>query len=374
MSFAVEPADLDGYGKLIQRAGQDIDAAIDFMTKNAKIEDSVGDLWQFVYGPHSEHLDDAKKCLDGFKRILESSARELTKSAKYYRETDEEQARKVDATYPQSKPHRAGDAKDSKGPSSSFADKEDAGSYLKAPGGADGYAADWLGEFQEHPGEKFIGTLLDAASPCATALELVKILTGWDPLGDLMSWLNGDWESYLECAEVWGSLADLCGAISRNVKAGNIELDATWTGNSADAAYAYFDEVSDKLLTLEETFTSLKDNYFQISAAVYAFAEFSKGLFVECLDKAVIALINKIAGDACLASVGGAPAAAPFFAVTAAQVVQVMENWAEVTARLGKAMKYASAGAGAIRGILAGTYNSVKDFPVPGSGYDNRTA
>jgi uncharacterized protein YukE len=374
VSFSVEAADLDGYAKLVSRAGEDIQAGSDFMQKNATIEDSLGDLWQAVFVPHGQHLDDAKNCLNGFKRILDASSRELSKSAKYYRQTDEDQAQKLDATYPQSKADRKGDLSEAKGASVNFADKDDAGSYLKAPGGADGYAADWVGEFSEHPLEKAAGTALDFASPSGTVLEFIKLMTGWDPLGDFVGWMAGDWESFLNCADVWGSLADLYGAISRNVQAGNIALDATWQGNAADAAYAYFDELGGKLLTLQETFNSLKDNYLSISREVYAFAEFYKGNLVDVIDLGLKALLNFIAGDVAAGTVLGAPAAAAFYAIAALQIVRVMERWGEAMARFGTAMKYTNAAAGVINGILAETCNGVNGFPVPGSAYDNRVA
>ncbi|MFI9050218.1 hypothetical protein [Streptomyces sp. NPDC053427] len=375
MSFAVEPADLDGYAKLLFRASEDAGAGIDYMQKNCKLEAAAGDIWQLIFTPHSEHMHDAKKCLEAFQRVLDASSDELKKSAKYYLSTDEEQARKVDATYPQSKPHRSGDAKAAKGPSSSFADKADASSRLKAPGGEDSYVADWLAEAGQHPGEKIAGTLLDLASPSAMVLEFIKIMTGWDPLGDFLSWIAGDWESYLECAEVWGCLADLCGEISQNVKAGNIELDATWQGNSADSAYVYFDEAGGKLLELQETFTSLQDNYSRISGAVYAFAEFLKGLIVQVLDLGLNALLKKIAGDAALAAGPlGATVAAPLYAMVAADILRITKKWGDAMQMVDKVMKVVSAGAGVIEGTLAGTVKSVSDFPVPGKGYDNRAA
>ncbi|MFD5855231.1 hypothetical protein [Streptomyces chartreusis] len=374
MSFSVEAADLDGYAKLVSRASEDIQAGIEFMQKNATIEDSLGDLWQTVFVPHGQHVEDAKNCLEGYKHILEASSRELSKSAKYYRQTDADQAKNLDATYPQSKADRTGDASEAKGASSNFADKENSGSYLKAPGGADGYVADWAGEFSEHPLEKAAGTALDFASPSATVLEFIKLMTGWDPLGDFVSWMAGDWESFLDCADVWGSLADCSSSISRNIKAGNIELDATWQGNSADAAYTYFDEVGSKLLTLEETFNSLKDNYLKISAEVYAFAEFYKGIMVDVIDLGLKAMLNFIAGQAAASSGIGALAAAAFFAMSARQILSIMERWGEVMAAFGKAMKYTNAGAGILNGILAESIYTVNSFPVPGSAYNNRAA
>lgn len=374
MSFSVEAADLDGYAKLISRAGDDIQAGIDFMQKNATIEDSIGDLWQSVFVPHGQHLNDAKNCLNGFKCILDGSSRELSKSAKYYRQTDDEQARNLDASYPQSKADRKGDISGVKGASVNFADKEDASSYLKPPGGGDGYVADWVGEFSAHPLEKLAGTALDFASPSATVLEFIKLMTGWDPLGDFVAWMAGDWESFLNCADVWGALADLCGAISRNIKAGIIELDATWQGNAADAAYIYFDEIDSKFLALQETFNSLKDYYFRISGEVYSFAEFYKGKLVDVLDLGLKALLNFLAGDAAAASVVGAAAAVPFYAMAALQIVRVMERWKEATEGIGKAVAYTNAAMGVINGVLAETCNRVNGFPVPGSSYDNRIA
>ncbi|MEU1254403.1 hypothetical protein ACWHLZ_24350 [Streptomyces chartreusis] len=374
MSFSVEAADLDGYAKLITRAGEDIQASIDFMQKNAAIEDSIGDLWQSVFVPHGQHLSDAKSCLNGFKRILDGSSRELAKSAKYYRQTDGDQARQLDATYPQSKADRKGDLSEAKGSSANFADKEDASSHLKPPGGADGYVADWAGEFSEHPLEKLAGTALDFASPSATVLEFIKMMTGWDPLGDFVSWMAGDWESFLNCADVWGGLADLCGSISRNIKAGNIELDGTWQGNAADAAYTYFDELGSNLLNLQETFNSLKDYYFRVSGEVYSFAEFYKGVLVDVLDLGLKAMLNWLAGSAAAGSVLGAAAAVPFYAMAALQIVRVMERWKEATERIGAAVKYTNLAMGAINAALAETCNRVNGFPVPGSAYDSQVA
>jgi hypothetical protein len=151
-------------------------------------------------------------------------------------------------------------------------------------------------------------------------------------------------------------------------------LDATWQGNAADAAYAYFDELGGKLLTLQETFNSLKDNYLSISREVYAFAEFYKGNLVDVIDLGLKALLNFIAGDVAAGTVLGAPAAAAFYAIAALQIVRVMERWGEAMARFGTAMKYANAAAGVINGILAEACNGVNSFPVPGSAYDNRVA
>ncbi|MEU6147593.1 hypothetical protein ABZ848_45500 [Streptomyces sp. NPDC047081] len=374
MSFSVEAADLDGYAKLVSRASGDIEAGSEFMQRNATVEDSIGELWQTVIVPHRQHLADAKNCLNGFKRILDASSRELSKSAKYYRHTDEDEARKLDAAYPESKAGRKGDPSETRDASANFTDKEDATSYLKPPGGGDGYVADWVGEFSVHPLEKAAGTALDFASPSATVLEFIKLMTGWDPLGTFVNWMSGDWESFLNCADVWGGLAELCGGISRNVKAGNIELDATWQGNAADAAYAYFEELDSKLLILRGVFNSLKDNYLSISRAVYSFAEFYKGVLVEVLDLGLKAMLNFIAGSAAEGTVVGTPAAAAFFAMAALQIVRVMERWGEAMDAFGTAMEITNAAAGVMNGILAETCNSVNGFPMPGSAYDNRVA
>lgn len=104
MSFRVEPGAIDGFSKLVGRAADGSAQAVSYTGTHAQIEKSVGgEAWDLVAGDHDQYVSEAKKALEKVKSLLESSEKELTGTAKYYRETDSGEAAKLDATYPGSK-------------------------------------------------------------------------------------------------------------------------------------------------------------------------------------------------------------------------------------------------------------------------------
>lgn len=366
MDFSVQADDLEGYGRLLSRADDALQAGVQFMAAHANIDDQAGDLWQFVFGQHSEISEEAKTCLNGFQHILKASSDELAKSAQYYRTTDADQARKLDSQYPGSKTDRNGDTEASKGGSSGFADKVDATDRLKAPGGADGYSAGFVSELKELPVEKTLGTLLDFGSPSAMALEFIKMFTGWDPVGDFTSWLAGDWESFQECADAWGSLEGVSDGVTVNVRAGNVELDSSWQGNAADAAYAYFDELGGRLDSLAETFNSLQAQYEDIARTVYSFAELIKSIIMDAIDLGLQGAIKVAAGTA-----SGPWAAVALYALAIKDAMEVIKKYSEAVEMYETLLKAVNGICGAIRGVMAKTIHDAQNFPVPGSAYNN---
>lgn len=366
MGFSVQAGDLEGYGKLLSRAEQDLQAGVKFVTNHASINDQAGDLWQFVFGQHSEITEEAKTCLNGFRRIVKASSDELVKSAEYYRTTDGDQAQQLDSQYPASKADRKGDAEAVSGGSSSFADKVDAADRLKPPGGADGYSAEFVGELQELPVEKTLGTLLDFGSPSAIALEFIKIFTGWDPIGDFTKWMAGDWESFQECADAWGSLGEMSDAVTVNVRAGNVELDSSWQGNAADAAYAYFDELGGRLDSLKGTFSSLQAQYEDIARTVYSFAELIKSLIMDAIDRGLAGAIKMAAG-----AVSGPWAAVALYALAIKDAFEVIEKYKEAVQKYDMLLKAVNGICGVARGAMAKTIHDAQSFPVPGSAYNS---
>ncbi|MBC9723665.1 hypothetical protein [Streptomyces sp. TRM68367] len=366
MGFSVQADDLEGYGKLLSRADEDLQAGVKFVTNHAKINDQAGDLWQFVFGQHGEIVEEAKTCLNRFQRIIKASSDELAKSAEYYRTTDADQARQLDGQYPASKADRKSDAEAGKGGSSSFTDKVDATDRLKAPGGADGYGAEFVSELKGLPVEKTLGTLLDFGSPSAIALEFIKMFTGWDPIGDFTKWMAGDWESFQECADVWGSLGGISDGVTVNVRAGNVELDSSWQGNAADAAYAYFDELGGRLDSLKDTFSSLQAKYEDIARTVYSFAELIKSFIMDAIDRGLAGAIKMAAG-----AVSGPWAAVALYALAIKDAIEVIEKYKEAVQMYDRLLKVVNGICGIARGAMAKTIHDAQSFPVPGSAYNN---
>ncbi|MFG2193224.1 hypothetical protein [Streptomyces sp. NPDC048639] len=368
LNFRVETSDLDGFAKLVGRGADDSGRAADY-TSNAKLEAEGGKLWDMVAGDHDKHLHEAKKTLQKLQSILESGSAELGKSSEYYKETDRDQAAKLDATYPGSK--KTGGGKSGKA-AGDFTDAEDAASALKSVGGGDGYIDGHVAEYDMNPVSKTIGTALDVGSPSAWIVELSKLTIGFDPYDFVNGVILGSWGEYSDCSQVWGNLGRFCDSLHRNIKKGNQALSATWDGNSADAAWVYFDELSQKITQVKEAFESLKENYDAAALYVFELGEMLKSMLAGLADQLLAWGATWVASRAvAFVPVGGLVGSAALMALAAAQLVVIMETWNTIASSLDAASKALGLINTTMKAGVA-AFSSVKDFPVVGSGYDNK--
>lgn len=373
MGFSVEPGAIDGFSKLVGRAADGGARAVSYTTANAQIDKSVGgEAWDLVAGSHDQYVSEAKKALEKVKSLLEASEKELTGTARYYRETDRGTAAKLDATYPGSKvPDGAsgGDAQD-------FSDVSDAAGVLKPPGDPSNplvkYASGHADEYRMNPVQKTLGSVLDLGSPSAMAVEACKLLFDFDPFAVCTNWVFGDWNKYNDCSEVWGNLASFCDGVAANVRKGTQNVGVTWEGNAANAATVYFDEFTKKLAQIEETFKSLQSCYAQAAQMAFQFAEFLKSFLVMFCDLLVIWLVNLLAAQAVNAiPVGGQAASIAMFALAAAQAIRLMQMWAEA-ARTFDTFASALAALGVVMSAAVNGFSAADGFPQVGTGgYDH---
>ncbi|MFC8515130.1 hypothetical protein [Streptomyces sp. NPDC057257] len=373
MDFRVEPGAIDGFSKLVGRAADGSAQAVTYTGANARIEKTAGgDAWDLVAGDHDHYVSEAKKALEKVKGVLESSAKELTGTAKYYRETDRGEAAKLDATYPGSKVP----AGPSGGDPQDFSDASDAVDTLKAPGGDSSnplvkYASGHADEYKMSPVQKTLGSALDLGSPSAMAVEASKLLFDFDPFAVVTNWVFGDWNSYNDCSDVWGNLASFCDAVAANIRKGNQNVGLSWDGNAADAATVYFDEFEKKLGEIKETFKSLQSCYAQAAQLAFQFAEFLKSFLVMFCDLLVIWLVNLLAAEAVNAiPVGGQVASAAMFALAAAEAIRLMEMWAEASKAFDTFASALSA-LGVVMSTAINGFSAADGFPQVGSGYDH---
>ncbi|MER6424215.1 hypothetical protein [Streptomyces sp. NPDC001137] len=104
MTFRVNPEDLDGYSRQVARAADDMHQAQEYINKYGDMGPVTGQgliLW--ALRTHPQAMDEVKDVVARVRSLLAASAKELSKSAEYYRTTDQDQASKLDATYPPSK-------------------------------------------------------------------------------------------------------------------------------------------------------------------------------------------------------------------------------------------------------------------------------
>ncbi|MEV1077019.1 type VII secretion target [Streptomyces sp. NPDC050211] len=377
MGFRVEPDAIQGFSTLVGRGAEGATKAVEYTSNNAKIDTMVGgQLWDLVAGDHDSYVEAAKKALGKVQSVLTASQKELSQSAKYYRETDTDEAAKMDATYPGSK--GGGGAPSGGGNGSDFADAQDAAAALKAPAGDSDnplvkYAQGHADEYTMNPVQKTLGTVLDLGSPSTVAVEAVKLLFGVDIFGEINNWVLGDWNKYKDCAEVWGNLGSFCDAVAANLKKGTTNVGVTWEGNAYDAAKVYFDEFSKKLADFKESFDSLKTCYDQAAQMVFQLAEVLKAGVVFLADMAIIWMANMAAATAVNAiPVGGQVASAAMFALAAAQAVMIIERYAALVKAFDATMM-AITGLGAVLSTAINGFSAADGFPEASSaGYDNR--
>jgi uncharacterized protein YukE len=374
VNFRVEPGAIDGFAKLVGRAADGAAQAVSYTSAHTQIEKSAGgEAWDLVAGDHDQYVSEAKKALEKVKSVLESSQKELAGTAKYYRETDGDTAAKLDATYPGSKVSGG----DSGGDSQDFSDAGDAMDALKPPAGDSDnplvkYGSGHADEYQMSPVQKTLGSVLDLGSPSAMAVEASKLLFDFDPFGVVTNWVFGDWNSYNDCSDAWGSLASFCDAVAANVRKGNQNVSLSWDGNAANAATVYFDEFTKKLDEIKETFKSLQQCYAQAAQMAFQFAEFLKSFLVMFCDLLVIWLVNLLAAQAVNAiPIGGQAASVAMFALAAAEAIRLMEMWAEAS-RAFDTFASALSALGLVMSTAVNGFSAADGFPQVGTGgYDH---
>ncbi|MGC9542584.1 hypothetical protein [Streptomyces sp. UG1] len=373
MNFRVEPGAIDGFSKLVGRAADGSAQAVSYTGNHTQIDKSAGGAaWDLVAGDHDQYVSEAKKALGKVKSLLEASEKELTGTAKYYRETDTDEAAKLDATYPGSKVSGGG----SGGDPQDFSDAGDAVDVLKPPGDPTNpivkYASGHADEYQMSPVQKTLGSALDLGSPSAMAVEASKLLFDFDPFAEVTNWVFGDWNKYNDCSDVWGNLASFCDVVAANLRKGTQNVGLTWDGNAANAATVYFDEFSKKLEEIKETFESLQSCYTQAAQMAFQFAEFLKSFLVMFCDLLVIWLVNLLAAQAVNAiPVGGQAASVAMFALAAAQAIRLMQMWAEAAQAFDKFAMALSA-LGVVMSTAINGFSAADSFPQVGTGgYDH---
>jgi hypothetical protein len=377
VGFRVEPDAIQGFASLVGRGADGATKAVVYTRDNTQIDKAVGgQLWDLVAGNHDQYVESAKKALGKAQSVLNSSQSELSKSARYYRETETEEAAKMDATYPGSK--GGGGAPSGGGDGSDFADAQDASAALKAPAqDSDNplikYGQGHADEYEMNPVQKTLGTVLDLGSPSTVAVEAVKLLFGYDIFGEINNWVLGDWNKYKDCAEVWGNLGSFCDAVAANLKKGTTNVGVTWQGNAYDAAKVYFDEFGKKLADFKETFDSLKSCYDAAAREVFQLAELLKAGVVFLADMAIIWMANMAAATAVNAiPVGGQAASVAMFALAAAQAVMIIERFAALVKAFDATMTAITLLGAAMSAAVNG-FSAADGFPEADSaGYDNR--
>jgi hypothetical protein len=208
----------------------------------------------------------------------------------------------------------------------------------------------------------------DLISPTYWVNEILAAATGFNPMDKAKEYFAGDWEAYAKCGEVWENLGKMCADISANINSGNRELDASWDGNAADAAFNYFKAMADRCEELQSDLNTLSTQYSVVSQGVWSTAEAVSAILGEIGDAAATAAISAAAGT--LTSWTGWGAAVGY-GLAAAEILRIINMWGNATETINKAQLIVNSAMGfteSVGGELAGKFH---DFQLPGHAYDN---
>jgi hypothetical protein len=103
MGFKVTAGDLESYGEMLDRAGQDALEGKNYLNQHGKISSSSQGMFTRPFDLHGSLHGDVANVFNRLHALLDGSSRELVKSAGYYRDTDQQEAANVDALQPSSK-------------------------------------------------------------------------------------------------------------------------------------------------------------------------------------------------------------------------------------------------------------------------------
>jgi hypothetical protein len=242
----------------------------------------------------------------------------------------------------------------------SFADTVEPVTNLKAPRKPEELSKGLVGDT--------VSQISDWLSPSVWVLETIELATRVDPLEEALSWFGGDWKSYAKCGEAWANTGALARDIARNLKAGSAELDTSWNGNAADAAYVYFDELAKTTAALESDLKDLSTCYAEAAMAVSTGLDLVKGLLTELADQSIIADAELAAGSLFAETGVGAIMG---YGAAALEIAEMARTWGRMTEAYEAAedsVRTAVAGAGLVCGRIG---VALQSLPEPGASYDN---
>ncbi|MFE7719034.1 hypothetical protein ACFU44_08315 [Nocardia rhizosphaerihabitans] len=210
----------------------------------------------------------------------------------------------------------------------------------------------------------------NAISPTYWACKWSENVLGTDPLKWVTTKISGDWESLQKAGKAVENLAAYSSAFSESVKTAATTVDATWDGNAATSAQAYFTKLSSAISAQVGPLKELADEIKNFAESAYHISTAMSNSLQAVLDWAAIAVIEwaavKIAG---LSGVGIVATAALVAAATLT-TLKVINEW-------NRLVQFFNSGYAALEGIagvgfgVAAVVQSA-DMPVlPTANYDH---
>lgn len=365
MSFQVSPDLLSSYGQLLDRAGQHQAGVNAHFSQYMVLTDTSGAWIQTIVDAHDALVARTAEALSHGRNVLDASASELTKTAEYYRSTDQTSAANLDATYP-------GSARPPVDPPGETATQAPGGN----PHGANHDVENPLrsvrcpetpAEFSEGP-LKILSVAGDFISPSWWINEAINFVWGFNPLEYVTRHVAGDWESFARCALVWEQLGNATDAIGKNVHNGLTWVSDGWQGNAADAAVGYFDHTQQALASTGELFHEYYRVYYDVASDVWLGAKSIADLLKVASDKLISVGLKLLSAKALSPTGVGAQI---LWGLVAYDIFRLLNLWSDVLDVVGKVQLVVAGFAAFALTPTPDTINRLKALRMPANEYNH---
>jgi uncharacterized protein YukE len=357
--FTVNPAALEAFGRLLSDVSPDAGLERKYLIDNGNYADTWvhmgsgdgGVIFREMVGKTSDAHDQLVTQNYLIRTVLSESSDGLLTSAGKYRAQDRASAQQLDSQY-----QPGGVAPLDFTPEVKAVD--DPAEVLREEPSEEGGVPDWAQQIMDGAGFFSVSDVV---------LKIIKVC-GFDAMGWVRDKFLGDFHVAARVMHALRALEKFDEIVARDVAEGTTSMLGEWTGNAADAAHSYFDQLANTINARAEALFQVAGNYENMLAAIQEAAAAIEGLLTGLLDKAVLAAA-KLAAAGCLQEV---PVVDVLMDIIGAEaVVEVMEK---IDQTIGKWNALWSGSEGLVS-LALGLTGALSDFDItaklPTAGYYN---
>jgi uncharacterized protein YukE len=294
--FSVRPEALDAYAKIVADPGgaessMDHKYLIDagsYIQDKVKLEDGAGGLlFGAVVGKTKEVQQQLISDNSAIDTVLIESGNGLTTSAQAYRKNEHSSAQNIDAQY------KPGGITERDFKVDDTAPMVDPATKLVEPS-------------EEGAVPDVVQQILDGAGYFSESDLVFKIL-GWCGL-HVMDWVkekfSGDFAAIAKVKSAIEHLGEFDEAVATDLGEGADMMLKSWSGNAADGAKSYFDQMANAIEGRSAALKQLSSKYNDVLVGVQQAASAVEGAITAAIDAAVEAAVA-VAAAGCLQEVPG---------------------------------------------------------------------
>ncbi|NKY58146.1 hypothetical protein [Nocardia flavorosea] len=160
---------------------------------------------------------------------------------------------------------------------------------------------------------------------------VISYVTGFDPIGTVTNYASGDWSTLYQSAQAIRNMAGYNSAYEGSIDSAAAHFAASWTGNAADDARAFFTTLGDSLTGQIDPMNEMAGKIEEFALNSYEMANGIAAALQGLGDLAIVFLVNQAAArlptPAAAVFQSVAAAIAAVMAVKSVQVVSAFGNW-----------------------------------------------